>query len=346
MGRHRLPLVLVALGTLQLPGRPAGTRPGARRKAVPSKAAAARPTPGTLHGALAAGDVDLVKGLLAGRAPLEARDAAGETPLMAALRTGRAELVEPLLDAGASLTVRDASGFSPLFLAILLNEKDLALALIRRGADLHERDAEDRTFLHRMHASMPGVKLLLDLGLDVNARDGRGRTALSTAVEDLVIPEILKLLLEKGADPNLADHRGVTPLMRAAERSRIMAAFDPSIMAMLLAAGADPHTRDAGGRTALHWTLQGQACPARRETLAYLLTKGNLDADKALPDGTTPLMLAARLDDPAALQWLLNAGADPQRADLRGRTALDYARIGTRRGRASACLGLLEAQRN
>jgi ankyrin repeat protein len=260
---------------------------------------------------------------------------------MAALRTGRADLVEPLLDAGASLTVRDASGFSPLFLAILLNEKDLAQTLIRRGADLHERDAEGRTFLHRMHASMPGVKLLLDLGLDVNARDSAGRTALVTAVEDLVIPEILKLLLEKGADPNLADAKGVTPLMRAAERSRIMAAFDPSIMAMLLAAGADPHRRDHAGRTALHWTLQGQACPARRETLAYLLTKGNLDADHALPDGTTPLMMAARLDDPAALQWLLAAGADPLRADLRGRTALDYARMGTRRGRSSACERLL-----
>lgn len=341
MGRRRLPLVLVALGTVALPARPGGKPTPRRRSPAPPKAAPAKAAPSTLHAAVAAKDVDLVRGLIAIRAPLEARDAAGETPLMAALRTGRADLVEPLLDAGASLTVRDASGFSPLFLAILLNEKDLALALIRRGADLHERDPEGRTFLHRMHASMPGVKLLLDLGIDVNAPDGHGRTALSTAVEDLVIPEILKLLLEKGADPNLADAKGVTPLMRAAERSRIMATFDPSIMAMLLAAGADPHRRDQAGRTALHWTLQGQACPARRETLAYLLTKGNLDADHALPDGTTPLMLAARLDDPAALQWLLNAGADPQRADLRGRTALDYARMGTRKGRASACLGLL-----
>lgn len=345
MGRHRLPLVLVALGTLQLHGKPAGGKPSPRRKA-PVKAAPAAVAPGTLHSAIAAKDADLVRGLLAGRAPLEARDAAGETPLMAALRTGRADLVEPLLDAGASLTVRDASGFSPLFLAILLNEKDLALALIRRGADLHERDAEGRTFLHRMHASLPGVRLLLDLGLDVNARDALGRTALATAVHDLVIPEIVKLMLDKGADPNLADRKGVTPLMRAAERSRIMAAFDPSIMAMLVEAGADPHRRDASGRTALHWTLQGQACPARRETLAWLLTKGNLDADHALPDGTTPLMLAARLEDPAALQWLLNAGADPQRADLRGRTALDYARLGVRRGRVSACLDLLESQRN
>ncbi|MFN8011123.1 MAG: ankyrin repeat domain-containing protein [Holophagaceae bacterium] len=342
MALSRLTLVLAALGTLHLGARPAGARPAGRRKpAAPARAVPPGPAAGTLHAAIAAKDADLVKELLAGRAPLEARDASGETPLMAALRTGRADLVEPLLDAGASLTTRDASGFSPLFLAILLNEKDLALALIRRGADLHERDGEGRTFLHRMHASMPGVKLLLDLGLDVNARDAHGRTALVTAVEDLVIPEILKLLLEKGADPNLADARGVTPLMRAAERSRIMASFDPSIMAMLLAAGADPHRRDHAGRTALHWTLQGQACPARRETLAYLLTKGNLDADHALPDGSTPLMLAARLDDPAALQWLLAAGADPQRVDLRGRTALDYARMGARRGRSNACERLL-----
>jgi ankyrin repeat protein len=337
MGRHHLPLVLVALGTMHLPAKPGGVKPPAKRKAAVPVAA-----PATLHAALAARDTDLVRTLLQGHAFLEARDGSGETPLMAAIRTGRLDLVELLLKSGASRTVRDASGFSPLFLAILLGEKEIALTLMARGADLHERDAAGRTFLHRMRASLQGVKLLLDLGCDVNAVDAGGRTALYAAVQDLVIPEIPKLLLEKGADPNRADARGVTPLMRAAERSRIMAAFDPTLMQLLLAAGADPHRMDAAGRTALHWTLQGQACPARRDTLAFLLTKGNLDADRALPDGTTPLMLAARLEDPAALQWLLNAGADPLRADLKGRTALDHAR----KGRHGTCVGLLETQRN
>lgn len=332
--------MLVALGTLHLPAKPGGVKPVAKRRAVPAPARSVVPT--SLHAAVAAKDADLVRSLLQGRASLEARDGSGETPLMTAIRTGDPLLVDLLLDAGSSLQVRDSSGFSPLFLAILLGEKDIAMTLMRRGANLHERDADGRTFLHRMRASLKGMKLLLDLGCDVNAADAGGRTALYAAVQDLVIPEIPKLLLEKGADPNRADVRGVTPLMRAAERSRIMATYDPSLMEMLLAAGADPHRRDAAGRTALHWTLAGQACPARRETLAFLLTRANLDADRALPDGTTPLMLAARLEDPAALQWLLAAGADPLRADLRGRTALDIAR----KGRSATCVTLLESQRN
>lgn len=340
MVRRRIPLALVALTTLHLAAKPGGVKPAPRsgRK----KTAVAATPPSTLHAAIAAKDPDLVDGLLRGGAPLEARNGSGETPLMAAIRSGRLELVEALLARRASLSARDGSGYSPLFLAVLLGEKDIAQALMRHGADLHEKDEAGRSFLHRMRASLTNVTLLLDLGCDVNARDNAGRTALYAAVQDLVVPEIVKAMLLKGANPNLADAKGVTPLMRAAERSRIMAAFDPGIMAMLLEAGAEPHRRDAAGRTALHWTLAGQACPARRETLAFLLTKGNLDADRALPDGTTPLMLAARLEDPAALRWLLSAGADPQRADLRGRTALDIAR----QGRNPICVTLLESQGN
>ncbi len=48
------------------------------------------------------------------------------------------------------------------------------------------------------------VKLFLDRGVIVDARDDQGRTALFYAA-GRGFPTITRLLLEKGADPNLAD---------------------------------------------------------------------------------------------------------------------------------------------
>lgn len=54
------------------------------------------------------------------------------------------------------------------------------------------------------------VRMLLEHGVNVNDRDGLGRTALHEAVRGRQM-EIVALLLEKGADANAADLTGWTP---------------------------------------------------------------------------------------------------------------------------------------
>lgn len=60
------------------------------------------------------------------------------------------------------------------------------------------------------------IKLLVELGADVNARGDRGETPLIRAVVENDRTKPVKTLLDLGADPNLAGDDGKTPIYWAA----------------------------------------------------------------------------------------------------------------------------------
>jgi ankyrin repeat protein len=78
---------------------------------------------------------------------------------------------------------------------------------------------------------IPKLQAMLELGVDVNARDADDRTALLLAVLSKR-KEIVQLLLTHGANANAADRSGTTPL-QAAESTH-----ESAIAATLRAAGA------------------------------------------------------------------------------------------------------------
>lgn len=103
----------------------------------------------------------------------------------------------------------------------------------------------------------------------------------------------------------------------------------------LLSKGARADPRDKQGNTPLM-----VATDLRFIEGAQVLLKRRAQVDLANSSGETPLIRAVQLRDPAMVRLLLNAGANPNKADtLAGMSALDYAK---RDNRAAAILKILE----
>lgn len=139
------------------------------------------------------------------------------------------------------------------------------------------------------------VKILLDKGADINAKDKEGRTALITAAMN-GHPVTMKLLLNRGAEINIKDKENKTALIRAAAND------NPATVQILLDRGALVNTRDKDGRTALIWS-------ARYGHLAVAQILVENGADLTIQDntGVTASELAKRKGNSYTARFLLGA---------------------------------------
>jgi hypothetical protein len=150
-------------------------------------------------------------------------DPNGLTPLLMALTNGQIDVAKFLLEHGADHKRADWWGRRPLWAAV-----DIRNLAVRSGAPTDENGV-DRV------AALEVIKMLLDRGVDVNARvtefppmrryllplaslewvDFTGQTAFIRAAQAGDVP-VMKLLLAKGADPKITTFNGTTALMAAA----------------------------------------------------------------------------------------------------------------------------------
>ena len=156
------------------------------------------------------------------------------------------------------------------------------------------------------HGQTPMMAVIMNMPL--STYDNPDATTENKAITDL---------LSSGANPSLVcDKTSESSLHLAARYVRVDAAKS------LLDSFPDLcHARDANGRTPLHTAIASDA----RGVFEILLRSRKTDFNAQTHDGTTPLILAARMNSEGMVEELVKAGAELNMVDESGRTALHWA---------------------
>lgn len=138
--------------------------------------------------------------------------------------------------------------FSRLALAV-------AISLLCLLIPLRAQNSEEDLFSYAMGGEVEEVRRLLEEGVNPNAADEDGETALMFAVSSS-IPEVVDVLLDAGADPGSKNSSGLTALMGAVIGDGEMDDEEMrldylKIARLLIEVGADTSARDNESKTAL-----------------------------------------------------------------------------------------------
>nr|XP_051177848.1 uncharacterized protein LOC127292478 isoform X3 [Lolium perenne] len=148
-------------------------------------------------------------------------DEMGSTPLHFAAVEGHCEAARLLLSKGVPVDLVNYCG-APLHIAAFNDHVEVVKVLLEHAADLNKvsHHFASPLLLACSAKSLKCIKLLIEVGADVNAPPGYPASApLIQAVKN-GLTEIVKLLLEAGADPNTPNMHDAIPIVQAAANRR------------------------------------------------------------------------------------------------------------------------------
>lgn len=326
-----------------------------------------------LFTAARAGCVDLVTLLLERGADANQKENwRGQTALMVAAAEGHTETVRMLLAHGANANTRSKSfdlqdrdgivglqsslywkgGLTALLFAARQGHIETGKTLVEGGADMGLTDTDFR-FTPLMEAIFNGhldfARMLIEKGANLN--DGAlyvlvdQRTTLPMRGDTETADALIRLVLERGADPNTPFANGKVPprvtypairygpvatgstALLAAARAR-----DVVTMRLLLDKHADPNQ----GTSIDHFTPlmaalsgggggRGRGGLSNPTAAVQLLVERGADVNAANSRGMTAMHYAARTGNDAAVQLLADRGAKLDVRDRLGRTPQELA---------------------
>ncbi|MGA7458141.1 MAG: quinoprotein dehydrogenase-associated putative ABC transporter substrate-binding protein, partial [Methyloceanibacter sp.] len=232
------------------------------------------------------------------------------------------ERLENWLAEGADIT-------QELSNAVIADDFDRVKFLVSKGADVNKADNQGWTPLQSAartrHDKM--IKLLIDLGADVNAGDP---TPLVAAVMRDHVPSV-KVLIEHGADMEKPGQENFKPLPLAIAEDKYESAK------ALMDAGADVNSVSGDDALTPLMITAGQTSPAegamfvpgstRPTDIAQGLHARGANVNAQSKNGVTPLMIAATHNNPPMIGILIDAGADVTLKNKFGQTAADVAEL-------------------
>ncbi len=131
----------------------------------------------------------------------------GATPFMRAAKSGDVEMMKALLAGGADPALTLPNHSTALMFAAGLGWRDGSPA-----APSYDQGTPEE--------AVDAITLMLDGGLDINAVNDTGDTALHAAVTGRGSPAIVRYLVERGADVQKPNKRNQTPLAAATTSRR------------------------------------------------------------------------------------------------------------------------------
>jgi len=236
------------------------------------------------------GNIETLRALLKGGADPNAQEAnGGHTALMWAVSQRQSAVVDELVKAGANVQLASKTGFTPLMFAAQQGDADSARILLQAGA--RADDAQPKTGLTSlMIASAMGhaqaVELLLDNGADANAVDANGYAALHRVVRD-------------------SDYG-----INMDEKDAVL-----TIVKSLLKHHANPNLRITQDKSKA-------AEEIKRGANAFYGKRAAVTVTEIILQGSTPLLLAAEVNNLDVIKALVEAGADPNIPTQEGTTPL------------------------
>jgi len=266
-----------------------------------------------LHCAAIKGNVALTNSLIKQGADVNLADEDGNTPLYYSAKytnrgqdngNGGLDVANILISNHADLNKAGAAG-PPLIAAITSNNFELADLLIEKGANAKGTAKDGSTALISLVMQFRGAKdvverakLLVNAGVDVNAENKNGVTALAAACRNNSNGALIEALLELGADPNIVSN---------GQSAITLALSNPETFKLLVKHGANLNSK-FNGQTLLHQSISyGSSSP----TLSLLLSTGKVDVNTKNDAGETALYMAVTRGNINATQQLLVHGANP-----------------------------------
>ncbi len=271
-------------------------------------------------------DADLFDFLINNGVDANLQDEKSLSALARAIEAGNSEMTLKLLNAGAKTDVSGESGDPLIVDAVSSGNYQVTELLIKNGASVNSSGKNlPLTPLAIAIQQQDGwlISDLISAGADTNVTGENGDPLLVEAV-NAGDHDLANLLLENGAEVDYVGTSGETALAIAVR------AADLTMVDLLLANGADPDFAPQGRQSPLTIATGDQDVAMMRE----LIGSG------ANANDSEVVLAAFGNRDYPGLKLLLEAGADPEAIDKKGRRILDMA---VASGSTESCRILLAA---